>query len=113
MHELSLAVALVEQADEILRREGGGRVAKVCVAIGDLSGVESEALEFAFPYAAEGTPVEGAELLIERVPAEIRCGECGESSALKSPIFRCSSCSSTDVEMVRGQELMITSLEIE
>jgi hydrogenase nickel incorporation protein HypA/HybF len=67
MHELSMAAALVDQAEGIARREGATRVARIELAVGDLSGVDREALEFAFPLAAERTLAEGATLAVEIV----------------------------------------------
>lgn len=66
MHELSLAVELVERAAEIARREQAKKVTEIEVMIGDLSGVDAEAFAFAFPEAARGTVLADASLKIER-----------------------------------------------
>lgn len=68
MHELGMATALVEQVEEIARREGAVRVVRIELVVGDESGVDREALEFVFPFAAERTAAEGATLAIEIVP---------------------------------------------
>jgi hydrogenase nickel incorporation protein HypA/HybF len=67
MHELGMATALVEQVEEIARREGAARIVRIELVVGDLSGVDREALEFVFPFAAERTAAEGATLAIEIV----------------------------------------------
>jgi hydrogenase nickel incorporation protein HypA/HybF len=67
MHELGMATALVEQVEEIARREGAARIVRIELVVGDLSGVDREALEFVFPFAAERTAAEGAVLAIEVV----------------------------------------------
>ncbi len=67
MHELSLCVSLVEQIEAVATREQATCVTRVELVVGDRSGVEPEALEFAFPMAAEGTVAQGAELVIEAV----------------------------------------------
>ena len=67
MHELGMATALVEQVEEIARREGAARIVRIELVVGDLSGVDREALEFAFPFAAERTAAEGAILVFEIV----------------------------------------------
>ena len=77
MHELSLATALIGELEEILRREGAGRVCSVTVEIGALSGVQAAPMAFVFPLAAEGTCVEGAELMIDERALELRCRACG------------------------------------
>lgn len=68
MHELGMATALVEQVEEVARREGAARIVRIELVVGDLSGVDREALEFVFPFAAERTVAEGATLAIEVVP---------------------------------------------
>ncbi len=65
MHELSIAVQIVEIAEDELVRHGGDRVRSIHVQLGALSGVAKEALQFSFGMACEGTTAEGANLVIE------------------------------------------------
>lgn len=62
MHELSLAMDLVDRAIEKLHLESDPKVKKISVIIGPNSGVDSEAFAFAFPEAARGTALEGVLL---------------------------------------------------
>jgi hydrogenase nickel incorporation protein HypA/HybF len=57
MHELSIAMSLVELATEEAERRGASRVSALHVHVGPLSGVVSDALRFSFTLAAEGTPI--------------------------------------------------------
>jgi hydrogenase nickel incorporation protein HypA/HybF len=64
MHELSVALSLVDIASE----EGGrlgGRVCAVHVKIGQLAGVAREALVFSYDIACQDTPIAGSRLVIE------------------------------------------------
>jgi hydrogenase nickel incorporation protein HypA/HybF len=65
MHELSIALNIVEIAQEELTRQGGERVCAVYLEVGPLAGVAKEALLFSFGLASEGTPIEGSKLIIE------------------------------------------------
>jgi len=65
MHELSIALNIVEIAEEELTRHGGERVRAIHLQLGPLAGVAREALLFSFGLACEGTPVEGSRLCIE------------------------------------------------
>lgn len=65
MHELSIAVNIVEIATEQLQRHGGERVRAIHLRIGPLAGVARDALQFSFALAGEGTPVEGSQLFFE------------------------------------------------
>jgi hydrogenase nickel incorporation protein HypA/HybF len=66
VHELSIAVSLVETICEEMPKLGAVRIAGVNVRVGSLSGVVPEALAFAFDVAADNTQIAGAELRIER-----------------------------------------------
>lgn len=66
MHELSIAVSLVESICDELPKLGAVHVATVNLRVGSLSGVVPEALAFAFDVAIDDTPIAGADLHIER-----------------------------------------------
>jgi hypothetical protein len=65
MHELSIALNIVQIAEQELARSGGERVVAVHLQVGSLAGVAKEALLFSFGFACEGTAVEGSDLIIE------------------------------------------------
>src|SRR3954447_3714989 len=110
MHELSLAQAVVAIATE---HAAGRRVVKVELKVGHLRQVVPDALDFAFALVAEGTPVEGAELVMEEIPADVRCRACGAESRLEAFPAHCAPCGSLDVEVTGGDELLVEALELE
>lgn len=65
MHELSIAVSLVETICEELPALGAVRVSTVNLRVGALSGVALDALSFAFDLATDNTQIAGAQLHIE------------------------------------------------
>jgi hydrogenase nickel incorporation protein HypA/HybF len=111
MHELSIAVALVEQAEAICRRENGTRVLSIAAAVGALSGVDAAALEGAFPLAAAGSLAEDARLVVTPVAARGRCRDCARETDVTLPFFDCA-CGSANVDIVAGRELLLNSVEI-
>ena len=110
MHELSIAEAIVRIASD---HAGGRRVARVDVKVGHLRQVVPASLAFAFGLVAEGTPLDGAELAIEEVPAAARCRACGAESEQDGFPFSCRACAGLDLEVVRGEELLVDALEME
>jgi hydrogenase nickel incorporation protein HypA/HybF len=113
MHELSIAVSLVETVCEELDRLGSVRVEVVHLRIGPLSGIVKEPLMFSFALAAEGTPLAGARLAIEEVPLVVFCPRCGEERELPSvQSFRCPVCQEPAPNVIRGKELELTALEV-
>ncbi|MCS6773263.1 MAG: hydrogenase maturation nickel metallochaperone HypA, partial [Thermoflexales bacterium] len=60
MHELSIALSLVESVESAARQAGAQRVTRIQLQLGALSGVVKEALLFSYDIAAQGTLAEGA-----------------------------------------------------
>jgi len=110
LHELSIADSIVQVAS---RHANGRRVTKVRIKVGHLRQVVPSALAFGFELVAEGTTVEGAELEMEEVPATGMCRECGAESQLRTFPLRCQACGGFDLEVVKGEELLVESLELE
>lgn len=114
MHELSIALSIVEMAEEQSERHGGARVTAVHLKLGPLSGVVKIALENAFTLAREGTILETASLLIEPMPIVARCPKCATNRTLLSmQSFLCPVCETPLSEIIQGRELEVTALEIE
>jgi hydrogenase nickel incorporation protein HypA/HybF len=113
MHELSIALSLIEVASEEAERLGNCRVDALRVHLGPLSGVERDALLFSFDLAAAGSPLDGARLEIEDVPVVVFCQNCKEERTLPSlQHFRCPVCNEVTPEVVRGRELALAALEV-
>ena len=110
MHELAIADSVVRIAS---RHADGRRVTKVHLKVGHLRQVVPSALDFSFELVAQGTPVEGATLEMEEVPAKGRCRACGAQSRLKSFPLQCKACGALDLDLIAGEELYVESLEME
>lgn len=68
MHELSIAVNIVDIACEEAERQGNVRVDAVYLNLGALSGVVKEALLFSWDLACESSRIAGARLEIRDTP---------------------------------------------
>lgn len=107
MHEVSLMQNLLEVVETTARREGGGRVSLIRMRIGEMSGVSTDALDFAFEVLSRGTAAEGGRIEYERVTLSARCRGCGGAFAPEGMVFRCPGCGDADVEVVSGREMEI------
>jgi len=113
VHEVAIAEGIVEAALRHLPPpEGRGAVTEVTVRVGALTMVSPEALELAFEAVTADTPLAGAALRIEAVPAVVRCTECGAESEADPLALLCPVCGSLRTEVVRGEELHLTAIEI-
>ena len=114
MHELSIALSIIEGAEEEVQRQGGGRVCAVHLRLGPLSGVAGEALLFSYDLACQGTSLEGSQLVIEEIPIRIYCVSCGnEGDPVSLQCLHCARCGSPSCRVVKGAELELAALELE
>jgi hydrogenase nickel incorporation protein HypA/HybF len=113
MHELSIAMSIVEMAEEESARYGGAKVQIVHLKLGKLSGVVKEALLSSYEMACESTPLQGSQLLIEEIPVEVFCPQC-EVPRLVTSIqwFACPECGTPTSTVLHGRELEVVALEI-
>jgi len=113
MHELSIAMSLVDLAAEHAGPlDSGARVEAVHLRLGALAGVVEDALRFSFDVACRGTALDGARLVIEHVPVAVFCGRCRDARVVDGFPLRCPVCGEPAVDVVRGRELELTALEV-
>jgi hydrogenase nickel incorporation protein HypA/HybF len=113
MHELSIAMSIIEIAQEESERRGV-QVSAVHLKLGELSGVVKEALLGSFEMACEDTPLKDARLIIEELPVLIFCATCQAQRPISSvQLFCCAECGTPSGDVVQGKELEVVALEIE
>jgi len=112
MHELSIAQNILDIVRDYRPSDRPSQIRTVHLQLGDQSGVVPDSLAFCFKAITEGTPFEGAELAIERIPFSVRCRECGAVTSNEAGLFRCAVCEGTYVEIVSGTELQVAALEV-
>ncbi len=114
MHELSIALGIIDAAQEEAERRGNCEVLAVHLKLGPLSGVVKEALLFSYDLAAEDTPLHGSRLIIEEMPVIVFCSVCRERRPIRSlQSFCCATCHAPAEEVVSGRELEVVGLEIQ
>jgi hydrogenase nickel incorporation protein HypA/HybF len=114
MHELSIVTSIVESVTESLAAYPGARVLEVRLRVGALASVVPESLEFCYPIATEGTPLEGSRLVVNVLPVVMHCAPCGQDVELEGvQSFRCPRCGEPCSDMRQGREMEIESYEID
>jgi hydrogenase nickel incorporation protein HypA/HybF len=113
MHELSIAMSIVDLACEEAAAHGSPGVDVVYLKLGLLSGVAKEALLFSYEIACQQTLLEGSKLLIEEVPIVVNCPVCRERRSVQSMhSLCCAECGTPTPEILEGRELMVTAMEL-
>jgi hydrogenase nickel incorporation protein HypA/HybF len=112
MHELSLAMNLVEAVEEEAARHTG-TVEAIHLRLGPLSGVVKEALCSGFEMAREGTVLAATRLIVEDVPIVVWCTACqAEQPVASEQWICCVKCGTPASEVRHGKELEIFALEM-
>jgi hydrogenase nickel incorporation protein HypA/HybF len=113
MHELSMAMSIVEMAQQEAASRGHVKVQAVHLRLGLLSGVVKEALLSSYEMACHDTPLEGSQLLIEEVPVEAYCPKCDATRPISSiQWFCCPECATPTPTVLHGREMEIVAMDI-
>jgi hydrogenase nickel incorporation protein HypA/HybF len=114
MHELSIAISMIELASEQAVLLGEKHVSTLYLKLGLLSGVVKEALIFSYQVACENTILAGSKLVIEEVPVVVYCSKCQIERTLESiQLFSCPVCANPTYDILQGKEIEIVALEFE
>lgn len=120
MHEAALvqgllrtALRAVEDHNARPHARRAGRLTRLTCRLGLLSCVEAETLRACFELFAEGTPAEGAELVLETAPLDCRCEGCGAHFALERRHFVCPACGGERLHFQGGHGLTLMGIDVE
>jgi len=112
MHEMSLAEGMLQLVEDGARRNAASGVKAVWLEIGALSQVEVDALRFCFDAVTRGSIAEGARLEIVTQPGLAWCMPCGARVPIARRGEGCPRCGSYQLQVVQGDEMRITEIEI-
>lgn len=111
MHEFSVARALMQTVERRVAAHGATAVHRVCLRVGEASGIEVDLLRSAFELVRERTPCASAVLEIDTVPAVWTCPQCDRRLPRDVPL-RCPRCREP-ARLVSGDEILLSRLELE
>lgn len=113
MHEMSLAMGVLQIVEEAARAQRFRRVRSVLLEIGELSMVEAEAMRFCFDAVSRGTLAEGAVLNVVEVAGLGLCFNCNMTVPLAALYDPCPACGGHPVQATGGTEMRVKELEVE
>jgi hydrogenase nickel incorporation protein HypA/HybF len=113
MHELSIAQSIISTVENSLPEGFSKKVTSVQLNIGKLSGIEIDALKFAFDIIKKESLLKSAELDIEAVKGVARCTDCNNQIEMNEFGIPCPSCGGFSFEIIQGKEMKVMSVEVE
>lgn len=113
MHEVSLAISLLQVAEDVCRYHGYNSIKSIKVRIGRASGVHADSLSFALETVKMGTLAEKANFVLDLISLGGTCQDCGQNFETEEPyIFYCPFCNSSSISIGQGKELQIAEVEV-
>jgi hydrogenase nickel incorporation protein HypA/HybF len=112
MHEMSLAEGVLQLVEDAARKQAFTKVTTVWLEIGQLAGVEVEAMRFCFDAVTRGSVAEGARLEIIAAPGAGWCTQCSSSVALSEVFDACPRCGAYQVQVTGGTQMRVKELEV-
>lgn len=112
MHELSIVMSIIGIAEKEAAKCGAAAIEEIEMDIGELSGIEMAAFDFAWEQAVKGTILENAEKKIHRIEGAATCMDCNTAFAMQQLYEPCPHCGSHFSNIKKGKELRVKSLVI-
>ena len=112
MHEMSLAEGVLQLIEDAAREQEFARVTAVWLEIGQLSGVEVEAMTFCFDAVTRDSIAAGARLEIIVLPGIGWCMECSQTVPMSEVFGECPRCGSHRMQVTGGTEMRVKELEV-
>ena len=113
MHELSVTQSMMDIVLQQAKDADAKKVTRINLVIGEMSGVVSDCVQFYFDFLKKGNAAENAVLNFKLIPVELKCRNCSVVFNPGESAWECVSCQSKDLEVVRGQESYVESIEVE
>ena len=113
MHELGIATSILESVQSVASRNPGVRITKVGVKIGELAGVDIDALQFGFECLVKDTDWALLQLAVESIPRVQRCPKCGNEFRMTDYDPQCPKCGEFATDCISGEELDIAYMEVD
>ena len=114
VHELVITQNLLDTVLAEAKKVEAKEVTGVHLIVGELSGVASDCVELYFDMLKKDTVAGGATIDFTAVTAELRCRDCHtEFHPGDEAIWVCPSCSGYSIEILKGRDCYIESIEVE
>lgn len=113
MHEMSIAVSILDIVKEYALKEKAKEVKEIELEIGTLAGIEFEALDFALKVSLKTPLTENSNIQIHKIQAKSICQDCMNEFETLNLFEHCPKCKSYNTTLIKGKELQVKSLLID
>lgn len=111
MHELAVTESILEIALRHGRDAGAETVTDLHLAIGELSTIVDESVQFYWDIVCEGTAAAGSRLHFRRIPGRLACRTCGHTYSPRDDL-PCPACGGISIDIIAGEEFFLESIQV-
>ncbi len=90
-----------------------GKITRINMVLGELSGIVDESVKFYFDFLSKDTAASGASLCFEKIPTRLRCRHCQAVFPPQAQDWSCPDCHEAGIEIISGRECYLESIEVE
>ncbi len=113
MHELPVTQGILDVAVRAAQQHGGRRITAIELAIGELSTIVDDSVQFYFDILSRDTLAAGAQLHIRREAALLTCWDCGQQRPVTPPLpDACPACGGARLQVSGGTAFAVASIEL-
>lgn len=106
-------MSILEIVEENAKKLNAESVHEIEMDIGELSGIDYDALEFAMEHAQKSDMLKDAKLVINKIPAKAKCNSCQHEFEINDYYSPCPVCNTFDNEVIQGKELKVKTFKID
>lgn len=112
MHEISLAEEVLRIIEESSVQEGFVQVRSFTLEVGQLAGVDPQALSFALEHVGSGSIIQGAKIDFQPLPGSGYCASCKMRVPLDFALAPCHQCGQQPLAKLKGNDLRLLHLDV-
>lgn len=113
MHELTIAVEVIDIANDYAKRAGSSVATEIEIEVGELSGVEYDALDFALEVSKKNTILENTRINILKIKGKAKCNNCNTEFETDNLYAFCPVCKQYDFTITDGKQLKVKTISFE
>jgi hydrogenase nickel incorporation protein HypA/HybF len=113
MHEFAITMNVLDIVEEEAKKLNAKIVHEIEIDVGELSGVDYDALDFTMQYTIKSELLEHAKLVINKIPAKARCNTCNQEFDISDFYDACPKCNNFDHTILQGKELKVKAIKID
>jgi hydrogenase nickel incorporation protein HypA/HybF len=110
MHESHQVQRLIGDAQQMMSARGIKNPKQVTVLMGELLGFDQVSVGLHWEAMTIGTPLEGTLIVVETVPAQLKCPKCSKLFFKKGSDLSCPACRVMGTPTPSGKEFCVKDI---